>query len=296
MIMRHWMHSPIFTYGRLREWRIFTRRQGEAANAETGEVCFEINTFGRAAVIAGVTTEPCTYADEVLSMCVASGQGVLRLKGEDHALRPGHSFTLPPGMYHRFRNTGEVELEFIFSRRPPSSTDKRFAISHWTEDRPKDQWGAAYQGHWHHIYRGPSCEVHIADLPPHKFSHPHNHTPVLDEIWYVHRGKGWHWMGQEYRPHYPGTALWLDPSELHSLMNPTAEGVEYIYAASWALVADRARALKEAPMPRTTAGQLEELERDFAALVTAYRKTDLSIFGIDQQIPRIEKLIAALKK
>jgi len=296
MILRHWMDSPIFTFGRLREWRIFTRRQGAAPNAETGAVCFEINTYGRAAVIPGVTTEPATYGEEVLSMCVASGQGVLRLKGEDHPLRPGHSFTIPPGMQHRFRNTGEAELEFIFCRRPPSSTDKKFAISHWTADRPKDQWGTRNQGHWHHIYRGPSCEVHIADIPPHKFSHPHNHIPVLDEIWYVHKGQGWHWMDQEYRPHYPGYALWLDPSALHSLMNPSDGGVEYIYAASWALVADRAKAQKEAPLPRTAAGQMAELEADFAALVEAYRKTEVSIHGVDQHIPRIEKLIKALKK
>jgi mannose-6-phosphate isomerase-like protein (cupin superfamily) len=296
MIIKHWMDCPITTYGRLREWRIFARRKGDAPDAETGEVCFEINTYGRAVVIPGVTTEPAAYPDEVLSACVAGGQGVLRLKGEDHPLRPGHSFAIPPGMQHRFQNTGEGELEFIFSRRPPSSADNKFAISHWSEDRPRDQWGGLYQGHWHHIYRGPSCEVHIADLPPHKFSHPHSHTPVLDEIWYVQRGRGWHWMGQEYRPHYPGHALWLDPSELHSLMNPTEEGVEYIYAASWALVADRARALKEPPLPRTAAGQLAELEADFAALVAAYRQTGVSIFGVDQQLPRIEKLLVALKK
>ncbi len=296
MIMRHWMDSPIFTYGRLREWRIFTRRQGDLPNAETGQVCFEINTYGRAVVLPGVTTEPATHSGEVVCMCVASGQGALLLRGEEHPLRPGNSFSILPERQHRFRNTGDGELEFIFSRRPPASTDKSFAIHHWAEDRPKEVWGSIFQGHWHHIYRGPSCEVHIADIPPHKFSHPHSHTPVLDEIWYVHRGQGWHWMGREYRPHYPGWALWLDPSELHSLMNPTAADVEYIYAASWALVADRNRAQKEAPLPRTTAGRLAELERDFAELVEAYRKTDVYIFGVDQKIPRIEKLLKALKK
>ena len=30
--------------------------------------------------------------------------------------------------------------------------------------------------------------------------------------------QGWHWMGREYRPHYPGYALWLDPGETRSYL------------------------------------------------------------------------------
>ena len=295
MIMRHWMDCPLTTYGRLREWRIFTRRQNDAPNADTGAVCHDIDCYGRAVVIPGVTTEPATYAEEGLltAMCVASGEGALLLDGavggREYPLRPGSSFNIPPDRTFHYRYTGSVELEFIFSRRPLATSDGEFQLLHWDQDRPETEWGSLAQGHWHHTYRGPSCEVHIADLPPHKFSHPHNHTDILDEIWYVHSGQGWHWMGKEYRPHYPGWALWLDPTELHSLMNPTEENVEYIYAASWALVQDRAQDAEEAP---TT---IETLEEKFEAMIAAYQRTEVTIHGVDENIQPIRDLIAALK-
>jgi mannose-6-phosphate isomerase-like protein (cupin superfamily) len=291
------MDCPIHTEGRLREWRIFTRRQNDSPNAENGAVCRDITCYGRAVVIPGVTTEPAVYADQVVGMCVASGEGQLRLKGDKHALQPGSSFLIPPGQEYRFKNTGDVELEFIFARRPPSSTDGDFALHHWTEDRPRQEWGTAFQGHWNHTYRGPACEVHIADLPPHKFSHPHSHSADLDEIWYVHRGPGWHWMGQEYRLHYPGWALWLDPSELHALMNPSETTVEYIYATSAALVRDRQLAQqKEEKLPTGQVRIAAALEQQFAELIAAYQKTGLSIHDVDRNIAPVQRLIRALKK
>ena len=296
MIMRHWMDCPITTQGRLRRWTMFTRRPQEGPRADTGAVCYDMNAYGRAVVIPGVTTEAAAYPGEVESMCVASGQGSLILEGEEYPIRPGSSFTLPPGAPHHFCNPGESELELIFGRRPPASTDGDFVLHHWTEDRPQDQQGTSFQGHWHHIYRGPSAEVHSADLPPHKFSHPHNHPEILDEIWYVHRGDGWHWMGQEYRAHGPGWALWLDPTELHSLMNPGADNVEYIYCASWPLVADRNRTDQGAQDPPSTPAETAAaLEEKFAALVQAYRRTDIAIHGVNENIPALESLIQTLR-
>ena len=297
MIMRHWMDSPIFTYGRLREWRIFTRRKGDRPNAETGEVCNEINTYGRAVVIPGVTTEPATYADEVVCMGVANGQGVLHLGAKKIPLRTGTTFFMPAGLRHRFQNTGDVELEFIFNRRDPGPADpKTFTCHHWSEDRHQDSWGSPMQGHWNHVPRGPGAGVLIADIPPRKFSHPHNHPPTIDEIWYVNRGLGWHWMRQEYHVHSPGYALWLEPSELHSLMNPNDENLEFIYSASandW--TRDQA-GKKPEKLPATPAGLTAALEQRFGALAAAYRHTGLSIFGIDQNLAEVEKIIQALRK
>ncbi len=297
MIMRHWMDCPVTTYGRLREWRIFTRRQDHAPNADTGEVCHDFTCFGRAVVIPGIKTEPATYEDQVESMCVASGAGLLLVDGHEYPIRAGSTFNIPPGVPHHFGNPGDEELELIFGRRPPASTDGDFKLAHWTEDRPEGEWGSLFQGHWNHTYRGPSCDVHIADITPRKFSGPHDHTEILDEIWYVHRGNGWHWMGQDYRPQGPGHALWLDPTELHALMNPGETNVEYIYCASWPLVQDRERTRpQEESGPATTAEKIAALEDRFAALTKAYRKTRIGIWYVDQNIPRIERLIQSLKE
>lgn len=69
-------------------------------------------------------------------------------------------------------------------------------------------------------------------VPPRKTSHPHSHPPDRDEIWYVVKGNGWHWMGQELQPQGPGTALWLVPTETPSLLTPSDDDVVYLYVAS----------------------------------------------------------------
>jgi quercetin dioxygenase-like cupin family protein len=291
------MDCPITTYGRLREWRIYTRRQGDAPNAETGEVCFEINTYGRAVVIPGVTTEPAAYPEESYCVFTASGQGLVLVGNKKVALQAGSSMFFPPGVRHQFRNTGDAELEFIFCRRPSNSTDpKTFGCQHWSEDRPaKGDWGKPFQGHWHHIYRGPAVGIGNGDIPPHKFSHPHNH-PIIDEIWYVNKGQGWHWTRQEYHVQSPGYALWLDPSELHSLMNPTDENLEYIYCAS-TIELTRQQAQQQPYKAPSSPGAIgAALEEKFGALVAAYRHTGIGINGVEQQIGDIEKLIKGLRK
>ncbi|MBM3280389.1 MAG: cupin domain-containing protein [Candidatus Handelsmanbacteria bacterium] len=297
MILRHWMDCPIYTYGRLREWRIFTRRQGDTPNAETGEVCFEINTYGRAAVIPGVTTEPATYPNEVYCVGTAGGQGLLHLGSKKIPLRAGTTFFMPPSQRHRFENTGEVELEFIFCRKDPGPSDlKHFDCHHWSEDRPRDQWGQSMQGHWNHVPRGPGAGLLIADIPPRKFSHPHNHPPTIDEIWYVNKGSGWHWMRQEYHVHSPGYALWLEPSELHSLMNPHDENLEFIYCASANEWSRHEAARKPEKLPAAPGALSAALEEKFGAIAAAYRHTGLSIFGVDRHLEEVEQIIKALNK
>ena len=239
MIIRHWMDCPIVNNRRLREWRIFTRRQGDLPNAETGEVCFDFNCYGRAVVIPGVTTEPVVYEGEVESMCVASGEGA--------PCRPRTRFSDPRGIFI-FR-TGWNRSSFqerqlggtgahLWS--PAAGFVRSRVRSHSLDRRPLGhRKGRFYQSHWNYIARGPVGEVHFGDIPPHKFGQPHNHVPVVDEIWYIQRGDCWHWVGQEFRPQSPGTALWLDPTELHALMNPGETNVEYMYCGSWALARER---------------------------------------------------------
>jgi mannose-6-phosphate isomerase-like protein (cupin superfamily) len=303
MIIKHWKDCPlVVTHGRLREWQIFTKRVGDTPNAETGAVCFDYTCYGRAALLPGVTTEPTTHADDVESFFVSSGQGTVEAGGERKDLREGSMVFIPAGAEHRITNTGTAELELIFSRRPPAKREHgaAFGVRHWSEDRDREAWGTPFQGHWYHIWRGPTCgDVHLGDIPARKFAHPHNHTDVLDEIWYVRSGNGWHWMGKEYHEHTAGYALWLDPSAIHSLMSPGDENVEYIYSASWMLVQDReAEAAGRGAEPETNdpVEVLNRLQAQFDALVAGYRKTEISIFGVDRNIGGIQAKIEALRK
>jgi hypothetical protein len=80
-------------------------------------------------------------------------------------------------------------------------------------------------------------------------------------------------------------------------MNPGETNVEYIYCASWPLVQDRERTRpQEESGPATTAEKIAALEDRFAALTKAYRKTRIGIWYVDQNIPRIERLIQSLKE
>jgi mannose-6-phosphate isomerase-like protein (cupin superfamily) len=289
------MDCQLTTFGRLREWRIFSRR-GDPPNPDEGEVCYHLTCYGRAVVIPGITTEPEMHRDDVETMCVAGGEGVIHLGSQDHAIREGSSLFIPSGQAHHFTNPGPADLEFIFCRRPPASSDGGFAHHHWTEARPQSQWGSPYQGHWHHTYRGPSSGLHIADLPPRKFSQPHSHPPGLDEIWYVHRGNAWHWMGREFRSQGPGSALWLEPTEVHALMNPGDTTVEYMYVNSAALLHERRqRQNGEGAVPVDLVGMAEELAHCFGQLADAYRATDIDIHGVSVNIARVQELIATVK-
>jgi mannose-6-phosphate isomerase-like protein (cupin superfamily) len=298
------MNCPIVvTHGRLREWRIFTKRVDGVPNAETGAVTFDFSCYARAVVLSGVTTEPIVHNDEVELFFVSSGNGVVHVGQEKREIREGSSFVIPAGKEHRLTNTGSGELEMIMARRLPASdgSDNHFTVRHWTEDRDRSEWGGPFQGHWHHIYRGPSTDIHIGDIPPCKISHPHNHPAGFDEIWYVRSGRGWHWMRQEYHIQTAGWALWLDPDELHSLMNPGDETLEYVYCSSAKLLTERMKAAEgqaareKASRPHDPASLIDDLEQSFKALVEAYRRTDLGIHGISVNIPKVEEAITGLK-
>ena len=112
----------------------------------------------------------------------------------------------------------------------------------------------------------------------------------------MNKGQGWHWMRQEYHVQSPGYALWLDPSELHSLMNPTDENLEYIYCASTIELTRQQAQQKASKVPSSPAAIGAALEEKFGALVAAYRHTGLGIFGVEQNIGEVERLIKALKK
>ena len=302
MIIKHWRDCPVVVnHGRLREWQMFTRRVGGTPNAETGAVCFDYTCYGRAALLAGVTTEPTTHADDVEGLFISRGQACIEAQGQKKSVSEGWSVFIPAGAEHRITNTGTDELEIIFSRRAPSRAEVNapFGARHWSEDRDREVWGSSFQGHWYHLWRGPAAgDVHIADMPPRKIAHPHSHTELLDEIWYVRSGQGWHWMGQEYHEHTPGWAIWLDPGEVHALMNPTDETLEYVYSASWASVRDReedAARLPGEPETNDPKELLNRLQKQFDALIAGYQKTGISIHRVDANIGGVNAKIAALK-
>ncbi len=226
MFIRHWMDCDIeVTHGRLRNWVIFEKRIGDFPNKDTGEVMYNLNHYSRAILLDGVSTMPTTHDDEAEFMFVIAGRGIIKAGDEEGELRDGTSFQIPAGCEHVITNAGCEELEVLTMRREPKDGEDKFEIHNWREP------GASGQGHWYHVYKGPHVGFHSGTIPPRKISEPHGHHPGFDELWYVYKGQGWHWMGRELHPQGPGWGLWLVPEETHSLINPSDETVEYIYIA-----------------------------------------------------------------
>lgn len=286
MFIRHWLDCDlVVTHGRLREWVIFTRREGDRPDKNTGAVMFNLDHYARAVLLGGARTVPTVHEDQSESMYVIEGTGTLRAGSEEYALRDGVSFHLPAGMEHVLSSTGESELELLICL-GPAQPEEQFALHSWREDV------ATGQGHWYHIYRGPGAgRIHTGDIPPRKFPHPHSHPSGMDEIWYVVKGQGTHWVGRELHPQGPGWALWLEPEELHSLLNSTDEWVQYLYCAAHPVQAPE----EEAPEERTVSEEVECLAEQFEALVAAYDATGVGIAGVGQAVPKIRASIEKIQ-
>jgi len=286
MFIRHWLDCDlVVTHGRLREWVIFTRREGDRPDKDTGAVMFNLDRYARAVLLDGAKTVSTVHEDRSESMYVIEGTGTLRAGSEEYALRDGVSFHLPAGMEHVLANTGENELELLTCL-GPAQPGEQFQLHSWREDAETGQ------GHWYHIYRGPSAgRIHTGDIPPRKFPHPHNHPPGMDEIWYVVRGQGHHWVGRELHPQGPGWALWLEPEDLHSLVNPTDEWVQYLYCAARSAEIPAG----EAPAERGAAEEATYLAEQFEALVAAYEATGVVIAGVSGTIPKIRASIEKIR-
>ncbi|MCL4489291.1 MAG: cupin domain-containing protein [Chloroflexi bacterium] len=44
---------------------------------------------------------------------VLEGEGIVRMDGQDYALRPGTAVTIPPGVPHGVRNPNDVPLRYL---------------------------------------------------------------------------------------------------------------------------------------------------------------------------------------
>ncbi len=70
-------------------------------------------------VAAGGVIGRHTHAVETETAYVLAGEGVLQWGDEERALTPGTGVTIPPGIPHSLRNTGEAPMEIYAVHIPP---------------------------------------------------------------------------------------------------------------------------------------------------------------------------------
>ena len=237
MYMRFWKDCDCDqTHGRLREWTIFVKRPSDdVIDWYNGAVLYNIDWYGRCAILDGIRTEPTAHDEQVEVMYVMEGTGLARVADEEFPLREGTSFRIPAGAVHTLSNTGTTGLVFISMRRRPynDGTEDTCVWGNYREDRPPEmieQYGDnPYQGHWNHIYSGPDAAIHTGEILPRNISDSHSHGPFTDEIWYTQYGNAWHWEGKRLMPQPAGYAMWIVPDHVHTYMNPSDESVRYVY-------------------------------------------------------------------
>lgn len=226
------------SHGRLWEWCVFTRRRGDRPDKETGEVMMNIDRYSRALLLDELATELASHPGEAEFLYVLQGRGYIQVGDVRRELRDGSSVQIPAGAEHVFANTGTADLELLLMRRAPlQDGEEQLVVRNWRELRDEAARRAAPEGsmaHWVHMHKGPFVGIHgfhSGMIPPRKIPEPHGHPPGMDELWYVSRGEGWHWVGEGIERQGPGCALWIPPETTHSLINIGDEMLEYVYCS-----------------------------------------------------------------
>jgi len=240
MFMRYWRDCrPVVNHGRLWDWIIFTKRVRDLPDKETGAVMFHINYYSHALIPDELSTEPAAHPGEAEFLYVLEGRGFVESRGEKREVRDGSSVQIPAGAEHIIVNSAPCPMEMLTMRRAPldDGSEDKLVVRNWREPRDEASRKASPEGsmaHWYHLHKGPFVGVHgfhSGCIPPRKIPDPHGHSPGTDELWYVAKGGGWHWVGQGIEWQGTGYALWVQPETTHSLINVSDEMLEYIYCS-----------------------------------------------------------------
>jgi len=232
---------PVVNHGRLYDWVIFTKRRGDQPDYAIGGIMINIDHYSHATLLPEIATEPTAHAGQAEFLYVIEGQGWAQADDGRLFVKDGSAVQIPAGAEHVIANTGNSNMELLTMRRAPmeDGSEDKFVVRNWREPRDEEQRKALPEGsvaHWYHLHKGPfvgAHGIHAGLIPARKIPHPHPHPPGTDEIWYVAKGEGWHWIGEELEYQGPGYAAWIPPETTHSLINVSNEWLEYLYC-SWA--------------------------------------------------------------
>lgn len=221
----------VVNHGRLYDWIIFTKRSGDRPDYATGGVLTNIDYYSRATLLPEIVTEPTAHAGQAEFLYIIEGQGWVEAGDERLLISDGSAVQIPAGAKHAIANMGSSNMQLLTMRRPPmeDESEDRLVVRNWREPRDGEQRRVTPEGsmaHWYHLHKGPfvgAHGIHAGIIPARKIPHPHGHPPGTDEIWYVAKGEGWHWIGEELGYQGTGYAAWIPPGTTHSLINVSNE-------------------------------------------------------------------------
>ena len=240
MIIRNWLDCPsTVTHGAMIERTIFTKATLENLN-KPGAILTYAKSFSRAYLEAGVATTPIAHEDEQEVLYITRGRGVIKLGEGKEEVGEGSIILVPPGLTHSLVNEAKEPMELLrLVEEAPKAlkTEGMKAVVRSYHNLP------IYVGHWCHLVRrllsreDGLIAIHsilIVEIEGMQIPEPHPHPPGTEEVWYLVRGRGIHWVGQEIRRQREGDAVaCIPPEALHSLINHTRKPLQAFHFAHY---------------------------------------------------------------
>lgn len=109
----------------LEDARAFTTKDGSEIREVAGAVSLPSRqqSLAEATLPAGGATTPHFHRVTEELYLFTAGEGLMRLDGEERAVRSGDCVVIPPGAHHQVVNTGSGPLRLLCCCAPPYSHD-----------------------------------------------------------------------------------------------------------------------------------------------------------------------------
>jgi len=144
---------------------------------------------------------------------VASGDGVLRVGGEEHALEQETGAFVGPGEAAVLEADGGGELELVLTRTPPAEL-RSARVVRYREQESED----AGIGRWFRLLTATSETTQFIGVIPPGRAKMHNHP--YDELAWLVEGEGQlHWHEGESEPIARGSRIFFPRLVFHSVEN-----------------------------------------------------------------------------
>ena len=238
LYINHWRNSlPTEGHGGFIERDILT--SGDPLRPpKKGAVLKYIKAYKRAALEPRCTTQSFKSDKEQVFLCIFSGAGRVKTRGQAANIEAGMAVVLPAGLAYRFFNPGDDNLELIMVvEEIPAGfvPNERMSVGDYRPTLP------SVGMHWSHIGRGFTWDTPPKFANPMGFAavsidkfdiaQPHVHGPGCEEIWCQLQGTSLLLFGNRLLRQEPGEAFLVPPNKKvpHSSINPSDGPMLWLY-------------------------------------------------------------------
>ncbi len=156
-------------------------------------------------------SRPRSTGDQEEVVYAISGEGTLRLGGEEYRLGPDTALLLAPGQTYSVETSGGLEVVSVLAPSQKAAGDP-CRLSRF-RDRPEER---ADDNRSFRVLLESSVTVFVGLVKP---SRAPDHAHPYDEVGYILEGRGVAHVGGQAIPIGPGSSFHLPPQEVHCIEN-----------------------------------------------------------------------------